>query len=333
METVIEPRMTFEQFMEQALYGPDGYYTSGRARSGREGDYFTAPDVSAVFGRLLARIFQDWQIKLSLKSFQIVEVGAGEGALAKSIAAELPNIHYAAVERSPSRRKILSEFVQAYPDLVELPSFSGCIFGNELLDAFPVHRVRNHKGQLEEGYVEQGNVVWGPVSTSRLAAYLKRIQIELPEGYQTEINLAMAGWFRAAAQKLNQGLILLIDYGRPAQEYYDPYRDRGTLRTFSGHRVGSDMLSAPGHIDLTADVDFTSAALDARDAGLTPLAFMEMGSFLLEGAKSLSVAPRGLKYLIHPEGMGGQFHVLVLGKNIQLTDVDFPNNRIKRLGL
>src|SRR3989338_5556478 len=142
METTIRARRTFAAFMEQSLYGPEGHYASGRARSGREGDYFTAPNVGPAFGRLLAEIFKSLQLKLSITPFQVVEVGSGEGALAKSLSEDFP---YIAIERSASRRQKLESdgftVLSSVEELAERP-VSGCLFGNELLDAFPVHRVR-----------------------------------------------------------------------------------------------------------------------------------------------------------------------------------------------
>ena len=146
---------TFAEFMEEALYGPKGYYASGRARSGREGDYFTAPDVGPAFGRLLALIFQEWQVRFDIMPFRVVEAGAGEGALAANLRATIP-FPYVAVERSPIRRQILHErHFEAVESLEALAAHpvSGCLLGNELFDAFPVHRVRMTKGKLEEAYV------------------------------------------------------------------------------------------------------------------------------------------------------------------------------------
>jgi SAM-dependent MidA family methyltransferase len=351
--------ITFAEHMEQALYGPGGYYSSGAAKSGKAGDYFTAPDVGAVFGRLLAEIFRGWREKLG-DPFTLVEAGAGEGRLAGDIL-KAASFRYAAVERSESRREMLKRIpgVEVYPGLDSMPPVEGVIFGNELIDAFPVHRVRMKNGAFEEAYVGAGTrpaptMEWSSPSTPRLEAYFRRLGITLPDDYETEVNLAMADWLQQTGRVLKKGLLLLIDYGRPAHEYYAPERTRGTLRAFSKHKVTSRFLE-PG-VDLTADVDFTSLALDARAVGFVPLAFMEMGTFLLQGLQAMSdeqramsirddstkdvaansslVAHRSsLKYLLHPEGLGGAFHVLVLGKNIDPAEWAFEHHRLRRLGL
>ena len=154
---------------------------------------------------------------------------------------------------------------------------------------------------------------------------------------ETEVNLAMAEWLRDAARVLRQGLVLLIDYGRPAHDYYAPERTRGTLRAFSKHKVSADFLDPGAMVDLTADVDFTSLALDARQAGFIPLAFLEMGTFLMSAiGESFKPAPADwvrLRYLLHPEGLGSMFHVLILGRHVDPLDWVFEHNRIARLGL
>jgi SAM-dependent MidA family methyltransferase len=327
--------VTFCDYMERALYGPAGYYSLGTAKSGRAGDYFTAPDVGPAFGQLLAEIFIDWEKKLNAKHFSIVEAGAGEGRLARDILQHHP-FRYAVVERSPVRRQFLEKF-ETYSTLEEVPGFEGVLFGNELIDAFPVHRVQMKNGQLHELLIEGGDAkkrfVWGEPSTPRLEAYFDRLKIKLPDGYETEVNLAMSDWLTKAAKILQKGLLLLIDYGRPAHEYYAPERTRGTLRAFSKHKVSADFLDPSGLVDLTADVDFTSLALDGQTAGFTPLAFMEMGSFLMMGATHLNSFSKGLRYLIHPEGLGSAFHVLVMGVGIDPHDWVFEHNRLARLGL
>ncbi len=365
--------------MDRMLYGPAGYYSSGTAQSGKGGDYFTAPDVGPAMGRLLTEIFLEWKAKLKADDFCLIEAGAGEGRLAQDILALHP-FHYLAIERSLARRKQLEKIqeqspsFEVYPDLGKLKGkpLSGVLFGNELIDAFPVHRVRWNQGKLQELFVSEDSpahprFIWGIPSTPELAAYFERLAITLPDDYETEVNLAMPDWLAEAAGVLEKGLVVLIDYGRPAHEYYAPERTRGTLRAFSKHKVSADFLDPAGSVDLTADVDFTSLALDARRAGFTPLAFMEMGSFLMRGAelllqknvssplagedegggvKKMSMAPhpapsptggeginRGLRYLLHPEGLGGAFHVLILGKNIDPAEWVFEHNRLARLGL
>ena len=334
---------TFCEYMDKALYGPVGYYASGAAKSGREGDYFTAPDVGAAFGQLLAEIFQGWEKKLGAKDFTIIEAGAGEGRLAQDILAS-HTFRYIAVERSPVRRSFLERIRSAHPgrfvvsaDLKPWKGLSGVLLANELIDAFPVHRVQAKKGKLHELFLEgpgeRRRFVWKEPSTPALEAYFQRLGITLPDGYETEVNLAMAEWLREAAGALEKGLVVLIDYGRPAHEYYLPERSRGTLRAFSKHKVSADFLDPAATVDLTADVDFTSLALDAKEAGFVPLAFMEMGTFLMQGAAKLTSAPRGLKYLLHPEGMGSAFHVLILGKGLDPAEWVFEHNRLPRLGL
>jgi len=402
---------TFAQYMEQVLYGPEGYYSAGLAKSGKKGDYFTAPDVGRVFGQLLAEIFKTWQTRLGAGHFSIVEVGAGEGRLAADILAA-HRFPYVAVERSAPRREALKELpsVDVYSDLASVPPTNGIVFGNELIDAFPVHRVRMKNGRLEEMFVgaaprgrppsgsnesksgesESNSMTfnsdfglsnpdfgrpqgaaptfhWGFPSTPRLQSYFDRLGIALPEDYETEVNLEMADWLKEAAQVLQKGLVVLIDYGRPAHDYYAPERSRGTLRCFKGHRLvdpfagtqsselGPDFRRGDG-MDWTSDVDFTSLALDARVAGFVPLAFMEMGTFLMMGIHGIvgaglvpasderpshsnpfragtRPAPTGLKYLLHPEGLGGAFHVIILGKGIDSGTWTFEHNRLRRLGL
>jgi SAM-dependent MidA family methyltransferase len=342
----------FADYMEQILYGPDGYYSSGKAQSGRAGDYFTAPDVGPLFGRLLSEIFHAWQESLQAHPFTLIEAGAGEGRLAADILASRPS-RYFAVEKSASRRAQLLKLQARFPslevysdlDAVAPGSIQGVVFGNELLDAFPVHRVRVRNGQLEEAYVENA-LVWRAPSTPKLQAYFDRLKITLPEGYETEVNLLMADWFSSVAKVLRRGLVLLIDYGRPAQDYYDSERTGGTLRCFKDHRIVDPFARGfrpheNGHVDWTSNVDFTSAALDARAAGFIPLAFMEMGTFLMQGFGLLNrrdnvdlMAHRtALKYLLHPDGMGAAFQVLILGRDIDAGAWTFEHNRLSRLRL
>ena len=139
--------------------------------------------------------------------------------------------------------------LQVYEDLesTRVP-LRGRALGNELIDAFPVHRVQFKNGRLRELYVdetkEKRKFVWGEPSTQALKAYFDRLNMSFPDGYETEVNLGMAEWLKNAAKALEKGIVLLIDYGRPAHEYYAPERTRGTLRAFSKHRVSADFLGS-----------------------------------------------------------------------------------------
>ncbi len=342
---------TFSDWMQHALYGPKGYYASGEAQSGREGDYFTAPDTGLAFGVLLGAIFEQWADSFAARPFHLVECGAGTGKLARQL--ESCPLPYMAIEKSAARFKILQETKRAgmtvYPDLLSIPArpLHGVIFSNELFDAMPVHRIRVHEGRLQEGFVTpQGEMFWGNPSTPALEAYFSRLHLTLPEGYETEVNLAMRAWMKEAAQTLQSGLVVAIDYGRPAWQYYDRERSGGTLRIFKDHvvrKLGSATqvtLGVDPPVDMTADIDFTSLALDGIETGFEPIAFMELGTFLMNGARAIlgkgdykAKAPSGMRYLLHPEGMGSAFHVLVLGKGIDKNDWAFEGNRLSRLGL
>jgi len=358
---------TFAVWMEEALYGPQGYYAAGLAKSGREGDYFTAPDVGPAFGMLLSAIFQQWAQTFAAKPFHLIECGAGEGKLAQAIlsasevrraTSDLPDrqagvgcrtdsMPYIAVERSPARQEKLRAIagMDVFGRLGDIPGrpLTGCIFANELIDAMPVHRVRMKDQKLQEAYVESGSWIWDKPSTDELEDYFRRLNILLPEGYETEVNLGMREWMRDASAALSSGFVVLIDYGRPAWEYFAEERNGGTLRMFKDHvvrRLGTVPGMGTVPVDITCDVDFTSLAMDGIEAGLKPIAFMELGTFLMNGARTIldqgdfkAKAPAGLRYLVHPEGMGSAFHVLIMGKNIEVSDWPFEGNRLSRLGL
>jgi len=333
--------------MEDALYGPLGYYGAGAARTGAGGDYFTAPETGAAFAQLLTAIFTAWRARLAADPFSLVEVGGGEGRLADALMGSW-SADYTVVERSAARRekiKTANPSLRLVDDIARInPPATGIIFANELIDAFPVHRVRMMHGLLKEGYIQMASRIptleWNAPSTPQLAAYFERLKITLPDGYETEVNLAMADWLRRASGALDRGILLVIDYGRPAWDYYAEERTRGTLRGFKNHRVLDvpELLREGRAADWTADVDFTSLALDAQNAGFEPLAFMEMGAFLKMGltpalATDQPAFKPALRYLLHPEGLGAQFHVLILGKNIDAAAWIFEHNRLARLGL
>ena len=337
--------------MDACLYNPQhGYYTKPEQTPRR--DYFTSVDASPVFGRLLARQFQEMWIQLERPpEFLLVELGAGQGALAAQIldfaAESFPEFYgalqYVAVERSAVRRaaaeKLLAKHIAAkhFGTAADLPAVipCGCIFSNEFFDALPVHRVVREADDLREIYVGFGTnglcEQTGPLGSPALAEYLTEQGIALQEGQQAEINLEACAWIAEIGARLGRGFVLTIDYGHEAQELYDHRHMRGTLLAFEKHRAGENFFRAPGQQDLTAHVNFTALDRHGKLGGLERTGLTSQSNFLLglarhsefadlqSAAMSESQQTRArllFKTLIYPEGMGETFQVLIQHKGI-----------------
>jgi len=341
--------MTFARFMVHALYHPEyGYYQS-KVAIGKEGDFYTSPHVTPLFGRLVAKqLHEMWERLGRPVSYQVVEVGAGHGVLARDVLeAAAPDtefaqaLQYTIVEASRRLRdqqeQRLGETVAWRDSLDELAAegIEGCVFTNELLDSFPVHRVTVVDGHLRELYVSDdgGTLVEsvGDLSDDRLSRYFESLDLELPEGIRTEVNLGLWDWTESVARALRRGFVLTIDYGFSAREYYSAARMDGTLRAYCGHRMSGAVLRSPGEQDLTSHVDFTTLARSGEDVGLARLGFTDQTHFLMgigepeigealagHAGRDLEAAKRrsAILNLIHPEMMGGPFKVLIQGKGV-----------------
>lgn len=293
--------ITFARFMDLALYDPDGgYYRSSDARPGRGGDFLTAPETHPLFGATLARVFDEiWQRLDRPSRFVIREHGAGEGALAASLLAGLrasgsglaETVRYQPVEVDPRRVEVFTDRLGAegFGAAVE-PSdgapVTGVVLANEVLDALPVHRVVQRGVELLEVRVGVRDDRFVDVetapSTPELFVRLAAEGITLADGQQAEICLALDGWVVQAAAELARGVLLLIDYGYPAAELYDPVRRRdGTLRAYVRHRVHDDPYVHVGRQDLTAHVDVDAVQRAATEAGLIHLGTTTQAEFLV----------------------------------------------------
>jgi SAM-dependent MidA family methyltransferase len=343
--------MPFAEFMRECLYHPvHGYYSRASAR--RFGDYYTSVDVHAIFGRLLARQFAEmWELLGSPRPFVVTEAAAGVGRLAGHIldfsARELPEFYaaleYVAVERSSARRE--EHATRLAPHLAagrvasaaEIPRSisAGCIFSNELLDALPVHRVILQNGELREICVrfDAGkfvDVIASP-TTPALEQYFQEQGIALEEGQQAEVCFEACGWIESAGRALGRGFVLTIDYGHEARALYDENHNRGTLLAYRDHAASENLLNLPGEQDLTAHVNFTALDLCGRRAGLVRTGLVTQSQFLValgRGNEFADLYDAGqtemeklrarllLKNLIHPEGLGEKFQVLVQHKGI-----------------
>lgn len=282
--------MPFARFMDLALYDPGGgYYRASEARPGRSGDFLTAPELHPIFGETLARgIVEIWEQLGRPDPFVIREHGAGEGALAVSILRAVDAtplgraLRYEAVEVDPRRIAALRErlatvgLADRLEDATDVP-FDGIVLANEVLDALPVHRVRRRGDDLREVAVGIGadevliETEIAP-TTPALAARLRADDVTLVDGQTAEICLALDDWIAGAVRPLRRGVLLLIDYGAPAAELYDPVRRRdGTLRAYIRHQVHDDPYRHVGRQDLTAHVDVTAVVRAAQAAGLTTI--------------------------------------------------------------
>ena len=335
--------MPFARFMELALYDAEGgYYRSEEARPGRGGDFITAPELHPIFGELLARAVDDAWVTLGRpEPFIVVEHGAGEGALAVPMLRALPPaIGYHPVEVHERRTAVLRERLAEAglaERLVDLPPGSkvdGVVVANEVLDALPVHRVRQ-RGTLRELAVQVGTdgrlteIEIDP-TTPALAARLFDEGIELADGQTAEIALGLDTWIGDVAAALGRGLLILIDYGAQAAELYDPIRRRdGTLQAYVRHTISDDSYRFVGRQDLTAHVDVTAVQRAAETAGLTTLGVTTQAEALMalgveDRLREIQADPSttmeaytllraSLLRLLDPAAMG-RFRVMVFGR-------------------
>jgi SAM-dependent MidA family methyltransferase len=277
--------ITFAEFMEEAMYGEGGYYTGSRrvAPISPEGDYFTSPSSHPGFGALIAVQLRDfWEIQGRPEVFDTVELGSGDGTLARDVtaySAELGGDFNDALRYTEYDRSAPVSAPTSLPSGV-----TGCVLSNELLDAFPVHRFVVEDGQVLELYVaveddalkESAAPVSDPEITERVAPFAT----DLPDGYRGEVNLEIKAWANQVADILERGHVLTIDYGEMARELYRPSRAEGSLRAYYRHTLSQNPFRHIGDQDLTAHVDFSAVDTELLQAGFDPLDITTQTAFL-----------------------------------------------------
>ena len=308
-------RITFARFMQACLYSPGGGFYS--ARDGRINNHFgTSPTSHPVFGALIARqLEQMWRLLGEPPVFHVIEVGSGDGTLARSIGDACwgmdprfgQALYYVAADyepgllqsrdhtfdwvnengdpTSPSEQglgleiqRVKTEGLRAFRNVV------GCVLCNELIDNFPVHRFAIQGGRVKEVYVTtaQGNLteVLDKPSSPRIEKRLAGLGLSLPEGYRGEVNLALEDWARQISGALDRGFILTIDYGELAADLYSPQNYGGTLVCYNRHAAGSDPYQDIGQQDITCQVDFTSLIRMGDRHGLATVGYTSQSRFL-----------------------------------------------------
>ncbi len=350
--------IAFARFMQLALYAPGlGYYVAGATKLGAEGgDFVTAPELSALFGRTLAR-----QVAQLLDSpmDRVLELGAGSGAMAADVLAGLHRIdrlpqRYLILETSPQlarrQQQTLQQRLPALAAHVEwiatLPDrFDGVILANEVLDAQPAHLVAwRHDGLYERGVSWQGGFTWSekPMAPGVLRNAAEAIGAQ-PE-YLSEISLMAPALVRSLAATLRKGALLLIDYGFGRREYYHPQRSLGTLMCHYRHRAHDDPFFLPGLQDLSVHVDFTAIAEAGIEAELHFLGYTNQAQFLincgitqlLEQQSAQTPAAQlaltaGVQKLLSPAEMGELFKVIALGRDVAHPLIGFVSGDKSRL--
>jgi SAM-dependent MidA family methyltransferase len=353
--------LTFESFMETALYAPGlGYYSAGAAKIGAAGDFVTAPEVSDLFGRCLAR--QCAQL-LSETGGEILELGAGTGRLAATLLetlstdGPLPD-RYAILEVSADladrQRALLQKLPAALRERVvwldRLPDnpVRGVILANEVLDALPFNRITLRDGGLRElGVALQGEgfaECEREPSEALLRAWSSiaaELPVPLPDGYRSELCQRVEPWIAGVGACLERGVFLLFDYGLPRSHYYHPDRVDGTLRCHFKQRAHDDPFVNVGVQDITAWVDFTRVAEAAVAANLDVLGFVTQAAFLLaSGIEGLAAEAGSIlervqrageaRRLLLPGEMGEAFKVMALGKGFESPLTGFSLQDLRR---
>jgi SAM-dependent MidA family methyltransferase len=350
-----EGPITFREWMKAALYDPvNGYYCrKDRKRWGREGDYRTSPERSSLFGATFARYFANLYLKSQVpSSLTIVEAGAGDGSFAAAVLETLQTsfapvfavTNYVIDERSAHAKDLADERLLAFAERVsfrrleDIETDFGIIFSNELLDAFPVHRVKMEAGELREFFVEvspEGEFAWtlAAPSSQALAGYFASNKVELGEGQIAEVNLEIAEWLQKVARTIKSGYVITVDYGAESPELYPAdatdQRYFGTLRSFQRHRIIDDVLSNPGEQDLTTTVNWSVVREVGEDLGLKVIEFERQDKFLLaaglleqleaeskrqqQESEKLRLSNAALEMIL-PTRMGAHFQVMVQQK-------------------
>jgi SAM-dependent MidA family methyltransferase len=346
--------------MELTLYHPQfGYYMCPPERTaeriGWGGDFYTSSDVHPILGRALAAQARQMDELMGHPTpFTIVEMGAGKGLLARDCLEAIftqqdsfaSRVHYLLIERSPAMQKLQRQNLAPWlnkPGLVTWvegldglapQSVTGLFFSNELIDAFPVHRIQATAGRTEELCVDfrDGQLVecLKPLSTAALTHQIQRLNFNWPEGYRTEVNLQALDWMEQVARRIDRGFVLTIDYGHTARDLYGPDRKDGTFLCYFHQLTNEDPFMRVGEQDMTAHVDFSSLATVGEEQGLHVTGFTNQMSFLMGlGVEEMmaelepeSPEFRAAIHLLTPDGMGSTFKVLVQHKGIKRPELD-----------
>jgi len=338
--------LPFDAFMQLALYAPGlGYYAAGAHKLGAGGDFVTAPELSPVFGRCVAQ--QCAEVLRQLGGGDIVEVGAGTGALAEAVLCELHAsgqlpTRYRILEISPDLRERQRQRLSALPpslaalvewiDAPPIEAYRGLLIANEVIDALPVARLRgSSQGLMALGVEQHDGTIREAARPASKAAVARVADMGVDVADQQEIEWCpqLSDWIISLTTSLTAGVALFIDYGDSRRHLYSVDRPRGTLVAFHRHRIHNDPYVNLGLQDLTAWVDFTAVAEAGLAAGFEVAGYTTQACFLLGcgfdrhlarwrdqlAADSAPLAARSALRLVLPNDMGERFKCMALARN------------------
>ncbi len=343
--------IAFSRYMELCLYHPQhGYYIRNSAQFGKAGDFYTSSDVHAVFGRLLARQFEEMWREGGRGKVRVAELGPGRGLFARDVldwsSKKFPDffqaLHYELVESSPALREALADGLREHIEQGQASvreSFGGndsaaattrIVFANEFFDALPVEIV-DHRGELRVGLREDRFVeTFSPVCPE-LLEFLDRYSVHPEEHERVEAAPLALDWMRRIADAVPRGFVVVIDYGYTRGEQLAG-RHRGTVMTYRQHTASDDPFAAPGEQDITAHVNFTALQAAGENGGFDCLGLVTQAQFLMGIGEANQFADAfehcrlpqeqakvalQLKHLVTPAGMGETFQVLVMSRGIE----------------
>lgn len=355
--------LAFDAYMQAALYEPGlGYYSAGARKLGSGGDFTTAPEMSPLFGRCVARHCAN--VLDACGGGDVLELGAGSGRLALDVLSTMHALgmlpeRYRILEVSADLRERQRALLATLPAglaarvewLDELPAgeWRGALLANEVLDALPVQCFTWREGQVLErgvGIGPGGRYQWQErAASASLRQEVLRLQADAgtawPEGFQSELCVRMGPWIAAVTRAMAHGVALFVDYGLPRRHYYDARRRTGTLRCHHRHLAHEDPFAHPGLEDITAWVDFTRVAEAADTGGLEVLGYATQAALLLGLGIEGDVAAAGddatrirlageARRLMMPEEMGENFKAIALGRGFGAPLAGFGLQDLRR---
>jgi SAM-dependent MidA family methyltransferase len=349
--------ISFSRYMGLCLYDLElGYYSRNAEQFGKAGDFYTSSDVHAVFGRLMARQFEEmWRVLGSPNQIAIVELGPGRGLFAQDVLdwseKKFPDFFHALtyflVESSPALGRRIESTLERHflggkarrvksikLDLASAPEVPTILFANEFFDALPVE-ILSSQGSLRVD-ARNGHFVetWAPSPPEELE-FLDRYSIHPEPGERIEVPLAAQRFMNHVTSTIHRGFLLAIDYGYTREEQLAG-RHRGTLKAFRQHSISANPYEAPGEQDITADVNFTALAAAAEEHGMRTEKLLTQSQFLMGIGEANQFADAfeecrlpqerakvalQLKHLVTPAGMGESFHVLLASKGVETEKV------------